>query len=310
MEERNMDMKIVGITVAILVSITVLAGVLMPVLDDATATTDTFTNEGYYRMSESSETSVITWDPSVNKDVVNINGTDISLAGLPTGTYSVAFADDIIVRFSNQDTYNFQLWNSSYATGLGGTSTYKAIVTISTDNIKFKTSNPESVEQTITHSGEYFIIDPDGDYIMKDKSKSAYLLKDSSIFYGGGISAIVGSTYSGFYLEGTVEDCTVTPMSSSVTVSDVVCDYTDSSDHINMVTLDKVTFTSVFTAQDSTTTEKSQAYNYFLVPYEITAERVVHFTDNQNALLAVIPMLVIVALLIGVVALVIRSRLD
>ena len=41
-----MDMKIVGVSVAVLVSLVVLAGVLMPILDDATTVNEKFTNEG------------------------------------------------------------------------------------------------------------------------------------------------------------------------------------------------------------------------------------------------------------------------
>ena len=70
-----MDMKIVGITVAILVSITVLAGVLMPVLDDATATTDTFTNEGYFYMQKISaeDTETYTFDYVYDADTTSLS---------------------------------------------------------------------------------------------------------------------------------------------------------------------------------------------------------------------------------------------
>ena len=304
-------MSIANKIVVGLVGLTVMAVIfsaMLPIMGEVTSAEDTFVNDGYYRMSNTEDETVIIWSPSTNKDIVNVNGNDISLAGLPTGTYSVAFSDDVIVRFNNQDSYNFQIWNSSYATGLGGTSQWDCTVTINTEGVKFKTSNPESSEQSITHTGDYFVIDPNGDYIMKDKSKIAYLLKDSSIFYGGGISLIYGSTYSGMYLEGTVDNCTVSPMSNSVTASDVVCVYTDSSSHEDLVSLEKITFTTTFTALDESTTDVNQTYNYFLVPYEVTAEKSIHPDGPTTAILNMLPIIIGAGLLLGAIAFMIVTR--
>lgn len=294
-------------SITAVVVIAVLAGTLIPVLDDATATTDTLTNDGYYRMSDTEDETVITWAPSVSKTTLTVDDVEISMAGLPTGTYSIAFSDDFIIRYSNEGTYNVQLWASSYVAGMSGTSAATLTITINSTGGTFAISGGSTTN--ITHSGEYFIIDPDGDKVMKYKDKSAYLLSDSSVVYAGGTSVIVGTTYSGIYFEGTVDNLTFTPMSSSVTISDVDSVYTESDDHVGVILLEKVTFKTTHTSGD-VQTDKDQTYSYFLVPYQITAERTVHFTDGENAIFNAIPVIVIVALLLGIVALVLRSRMD
>lgn len=310
MEERNMDMKIVGITVAILVSITVLAGVLMPVLDDATTTEVTLTNTGYARMSETEEETVITWTPSVDRTIINVNGEDFSLSGFPktfNTSYSIAFADDFILRvyMDGAGPQNIQIWQSGYRNGASSSSTYTSTFTISSSTLSFNSGAPDAVTSTYTHTGGYFCVDPDGDYIMKPKDSTAYLLGDSSVIYAGGISGYADNALGGLYFEGTVGDYTFTPMLTGVTIDNIQTDYTEVSEYVGVISLSKITFDTTYNSN-----VVHQTYSYFLVPYEITAELSQHLTGNQIELLDVIPVLVIVAILLGVIALVIRSRLD
>lgn len=302
-----MEMKIPAIAITAVVVVIVLAGVLMPVLDDATAKEDTFTNEGYTRMSETSDTIVITWTPSVDRNTIKINDVDYDLLSFPktwNTSYSIAFSDDFILRvyMDGAGADNIQIWQSGYRNGASKSSTYTATFTISDSAVTFNSGAPDATTSSYTHSGSSFVMDTDGDYIMKDKAKSAYILKDSSIVYAGGISAISSSVSSGMYFEGTLNNLEFYPM-QTLTVSNVQCDYTEDSDYIDLVSLNKITFDTTYS--DATV---SQTYSYFLVPYEVSAERAVHFTDNENAIFAAIPIMVIVALLIAVVALVFRGR--
>ena len=311
-----MDMKIVGITVAILVSITVLAGVLMPVLDDATATTDTFTNDGYYRMSQldSESTYKLYWDHTTPYQVT-VNDTDVfSLAGLQSyQAVTLIGSDKFTLRFFNvSDNPRVQLYGGT-GYGFGGASVSSGTdmtAIVSAGSINITTTADTPLDITATLPDKTYAITKDGDFTMKKTDSDAYVLKDSSIMVICGLTES-GGAQAAVFGEGTVEDgmdyVLFRPAADSETAvfTNESITYSDVDDHVGLVKVSSINFTVSVTAGTL-----SPTYTYFIVPYEVTAERAVHFTDNQNALLAVIPMLVIVALLIGVVALVIRSRLD
>ena len=283
------------------VGVILIGSLLVPVLSDTSATTDTYTNEGYFRMSETSEETVIVWNPSDDPSVVTVNGTEMSLEsiiGVFNTSYSIAFADDFILRFFNSSTtaQSIQLWNSVYVDGIASSSAYVLTVTIDADGISWVTTDSTDTEvanNTYTHSGSYFALDADGDYILKYKGGSAYVNPTSTIVYAGGISLLAGTTFSGVYFEGTIDDLTVTVSNSKATVSDAVASYTEDDSHLDLALLDKVTFTTTYSE-----TETAQTYNYFLVPYEVTAERAQHMTSAEIAILAIIPVLVIVSLVV------------
>lgn len=317
MEERNMDMKIVGITVAILVSITVLAGVLMPVLDDATATTDTFTNEGYFYMdkiaSSDSTEHIITWSSSsASTLVVDGKNIDVSNWGLSSFASVTIFATET-------DLFRLGLGSGglsvSWVQLRGATINYAQATTsfdatISEGTVSIQLDS-EASARSLTYNEAYMIKADTGEYVMKKANESTYMTSDSTIYSLGYTSLSNGSGNDGvvFKITGDVEGVEVSvarqSTANTITISDLEIHKESVSGHEDLYLFDKITFTA--TELD---TPNDCVYSYVIVPHEVTAERSVHFTDNQNALLAVIPMLVIVALLIGVVALVIRSRLD
>lgn len=297
-----MDMKIVGITVAVLVSLTVLAGVLMPVLDDATATTDTFTNDGYYDMRYVDATAdvLITWDAQ-DPHKVTVNDEVIDLPTIPASRRTTIVAgDSFIIRYYDDRIQWTTTGGSSYITD-------DATFTASGGNCNMSWGTT-SVDRTYT---SLYIPSPDGPLVMKKYDESAYMNADS-VFVAIGTSDI-GTDNVGIKIVGSIEDgATITtwksPGNATWTFSNIVINSTPVDTHKDLYQLSTITADAV---NDATTPQSgSIAYSYYMVPLEVTAERAVHFTDNQNAIFAVIPMLVIVAILIGLVALVIRSRLD
>ena len=259
----------------------------------------TFTNEGYYRMSEKSEETVITWTPSVDPFKVSVNGVDVSLNSLKEhgySSYSIAFSNDFILRYYYQSAsvQNLQIWAGDYQSGIGSSSPYTATITINNTGASFATNAEGNTPVNVTHSGNHFVIDDNGDYIMKLRDKGAYVLEDSSIVYAGGISEINTNSFTGLYFEGTLNDYTFTPMRSTVTVTDPDSTYTEIKGYIGLVSLDKITFNSVFTPLSGDPVEKGQTYSYFLVPYKISAE-----PDNPDTfknLIRIVPLISIVAL--------------
>lgn len=301
-----MNMKIVGITVTALVSLVVLAGVLMPVLDDATATTDTFTNEGYFAMNKitatDDQTHTIAWSSS-NAGILVVDGVNIDVSSFDTGSlnYSIFATETDYFRIASDGSkLSWVQFRGGQAVSKIASTTFSATIGSGTVSALFDSNETPT---TTTYTDAYIISsDGTGPYVMKKANKDAYMLADSLI-YGMGITDSVS-----YLVSGDIEDISVTVVQASgstVTVSNEEVTYTPVNGYVGLYSFSNVTFDYTKDATPGTAT-----YSYVIVPHEVTAERSVHFTDNQNALLAVIPMLVIVAILIGVVALVIRSRMD
>lgn len=312
-----MNTKVIGISIATFIGITVLATALMPILDDATTTTDTFKNDGYLArmlsIDEDTDGYTFEWDHA-NPTVATINGKTVDLF---VGSL-VSSADTFLARFGQDPTGYFIQWvpsnglaTVSYSAGTG-TADLKIEISEGTTTITRTPAGSGVGDQTVNTVtiSKGFAISPDGNYVMKSPDKKAYLNSDSQI-YAMGLTTIAGVYNNGFYIDGTIESVTVeqyNPNPATYTISNVAINYTEDSDHNDLYLFDSVTFTATQIADSSVTANCT--YNYLVVPYEVSAERTVHFTDGQNAILGAIPIMIIVAILLGVVALVIRSRME
>lgn len=300
-----MEMKIVGITVAILVSITVLAGVLMPVLDDATTVNETFTNDTntLWRMKALENGDTYTFTGAT--DTWTLNGVDQEITA---NGQNALLGPNWCVRANGQtrgETISGNLYNTILAVTSESTITFTA----------------QGLGGNATQDLPGYGVDKDGDYTLTVFGQMAAYCNGDSKIVGTGNTAVdnIGMIV---HVEATVDDgATFTILDnrggvhiSNVVLSNTKVNYSPVDGFKDLYKVSSVTTDIAFDSTDgdnvTTSHTGSIEYSSVVVPYEVTAERSVHFTDNQNALLAVIPMLVIVAILIGVVALVIRSRLD
>ncbi len=300
-----MEMKIPAIAITAVVVVIVLAGVLMPVLDDATEVNETFTNEGLWRMSENSNGNTYQFDNtdktwSLNGDVIITNAGDSSKANS-----GVVVLDDLSVRANG--------WIRGHS--LSGNST-TTVVTNANDEIVI---SGNGLSGNGTYAMQGYGADPDGNYLMTPYNSSVYMLGDSPI-YATGVSEYTGGSRFIVHIEGTIADGVTITVSSirngntltDVSVTNVQINSTEVEGYKNLYKLTGITADVSFTSQsgenDPVSESGSISYTSYVVPYEVTAEKSVHFTDNQNAIFAAIPIMVIVALLIAVVALVFRGR--
>lgn len=300
-----MEMKIPAIAIATLVVVIVLGGVLMPILDDATAVNETFTNEGLWRMSENSNGNVYqfnntdkTW--TLNGEVIITDSTSSVKANS-----GVVVLDDLSVRANG--------WIRGH--NLSGNST-TTVVTNANDEIVI-TGNGLSGSGTYAMQG--YGADPDGNYLMTPYNSSVYMLGDSPI-YATGVSEFTGGSRFIVHMEGTINDGVTVTVSSirngnaltDISVTNVKINSAEVDGYKNLYKLTGITADVAFTSQngenDPVSESGSISYSSYVVPYKVTAEKSIHFTDNQNAIFAAIPVLVIAALLIAVALLVIRSR--
>ena len=310
-----MDTKIIGISIAAVIGIIVLGSVLMPILDNATATTDTFTNEGYFHMQkyDTSTDVTISWDHA-NPKVITVNDVDYSMSGvLPYNQWtSMIVADDWYFRYADGLQTQFVQVTYGGITNIPGasnsTTDFEIVCSDGTATINaIGTGGTQT--KTATYTNLYIVSDNDAPFVMKKSDVSAYMGKDTP-FVALGSSAVGTSQSAICRIDGTIAggatvDVIASTNDDTTLVADsVVINTTELSDNVGYQ-LSTIQFQLTNTSGDTDVT-----YSYYVVPAEVTIEKSEHLSDGQNQLLAVIPMLVIVAILLGVVALVVRSRME
>lgn len=296
--------KLIIAAITATVVIIVLAGCLMPVMEDATATSDTFTNDGMWRMAPNTNGDTYTYDNTTKE--WSLNGTVVNSAN--SSNLSVILLDNTTVR-SNGWLRGSQIIGNSVTT----------VVTNANDQTIISGNG-------LTGSGTFDIqgygINPDGEYLLSSYTTPVYMNGDSGI-YATGVTAINTLYNAVFHIEGSIKDgVTITSyvvLNSGYTVTDVVIDdvvinYTTVNGYVDLYKLSGITFnysctaTNTSTSETTTVTDVACSYSSYVVPYEVTAERAVHFTDSENAILGIVPVMLIIALLVAIVALVIRNR--
>lgn len=300
-----MDNKIVMISIAAVIGIIVLGSVLMPIMNDATATTDTFSNvegsQGYFiPIGPDTESYTLSFDGSSPGKVV-VNGEDVPLFD---GTI-IAMTDSGIFRCNNSLGTRLSLISSTNTASQIDTT---LTITITNGVFSYVIGTAAAVTMDISDGG--FAIAKTGDYVMTGANQNIYLNKDSLI-YGSGLTSVTGGAWNtNFQFSGSIEDGVTVivnyPVNNNVpTISNEAVVNSPIDGHKDLYDLEKVTFDA--TLGDNVT---SCTYDRIIVPAEITAERSVHFTPGENAIFAAMPIMIILAVLLGVVALVIRSRMD
>ena len=312
-----MDNKILTLCITLVVGVILAGSLLMPVLNDATQTEGTATNDGYFRMQKITDEDetiyTLTWDRTSDK--VLLNGTEVAMTGKSgynaLSGVSIAMTDNTISRYS--PGLRIQSWISGVGGSMGYSSTTMEIefnqgtITITAD----EGLESEAVKTT-TYEYAYFASNT-GDYVMKDKDQKAAVFADSEI-YAMGVTNINNSTNPGTPVlsvlkmtgdASSVEFSAIYGLSGTPTFSDVEIVKTENSKYVGVYDLDKVTATVTYDGADTAIT-----YSYFVVPYQITAELSEHMTSGVIALMHAIPIMVIIALVMVAVGAIAYNRRD
>lgn len=306
-----MNNKLISIVLTLVVGIILAGSVLVPVLDDATATEKTFDNRdgALFQLEKFDETTEYSFewvytDPThatVNNETVTLSRATVICA-----------TDSFLIRYG-QDTSN-GYYMQSVGDGLGvvyGTETRKTTLTISassgtlTATVANEGSDPIIRTASIT---EGYGIVANGGYVMKASNQTAYMLADSPIV-AMGLTLLDGVWSNMFQIVGNVEGVEVTqinPTPATYTISNVEVNAESSASYIDLYELQSITFDATLVSDN--TTVHACTYDYFIVPAEVTAELSEHLTPGQIALMGAIPVLVIVALLVVAVGVVARRN--
>ena len=278
-----MEIKPAMVAIAAFVVITVIAAVLMPVLGEATKTEDTFTNTGLYYMTDIADGD--SYEYIFDGTKWTVNG---ELLTFPTG-----FASNVLVTDSHFVRSNGQIESTSIAScdlvATNGSVTGSYVILGNTTTVNWTTTT------------FYGAVPTTADYITTDPNATTYVKSDTEVV-GFGVSAVDGQ-YPIFHITGDMSSVTVTSPDTGVTIENVQINKTEVSGHEDLYTFQSITFDAT---KGGTTSQVT--YNRVIVPTEVTAERSVHLTDSENAILLVIPALLIIAIIIGVLAVAMRGR--
>lgn len=307
MDPKRIVMLVVGASVMVLI----FSAILVPIINDATKTDETFTNDGYFRYSsiESTATDELTikWEYT-NPEYITVGTDTVKTSGFASTWGSVIFGDDWTIRYNYSDNTEIQY--------LGPTTDDYILASVSTERdltITLSGGTATISNGTVTLTAPYTVAyypDNNGSMIMKKSNEVAYLLKDSSIVIANGSTYVAGaSTGLGVHFEGTITDgydFTLYRNPDSVEVSNVASNYTEEAKYVGLVKLSSITFD--LTPDGGTST--AATYSYFLVPYEVTAELAVHPDSATNALLSAIPIIAMIGIVLAVVGVAIVGRND
>lgn len=303
--------KLVAGIVAAAISIIVLAGVLMPVLNDVTTTHNTFTNEGivYAEKLTSASAHEFEWKYTA-PTIIKIDDHDFDMSTL-LSEYSgitVMFSDDWMVRYQKDSSSILLIKVNEAAT---------TVDTASVSNEKDFTVSISSGAATITvgiteydysvqSDGMIMTSDDKAEYIVKNSTDSAYVL-DTSMIYGAGRTGrpFGAGTALSTLGKGSIKDgMTIEISPSSYFVESSAMNYTAVSGYNSLYKLTDFSFL-LNNGSDQTTTI---IYNQIFVPHTVTAEKAQHLSDPGIVILNVIPIIILVAVLLAVVAIFIMRR--
>lgn len=293
-----MNNKLIPIVLTLVVGIILAGSVLMPVLNDATKTEETFANEGLWRMKEIENGDV--WTRT------STEGWTYGDSHIASGGSNVILGDDWCIRAIGHIRSDSTVNASSNLSGATVTAGEELIVASKTDT-------------TWTRNLDYpgYGIAPNGAYTLTDFNTSSYLNGDSAI-YGSGVSEI-GSIQVFVHVEASVDDGATFTVSQSaggyaisdVTITNEKVNYSEVSGYKDLYKVESVTCDISLTAtieSVETPITGTITFSSYVVPYEVTAELSNHLTPGQIALVGAIPILVIVALLVVAVGVVARKN--
>ena len=289
--------RIIGLVIALVVGGLLVGGLLIPSIEGMTATETTFKNEGgFYRMAELSaddtEEYTIYWEKA-NTTHLLINGVDFDANGAYGSAVTTIVASDswILRYFSSNSQYGYlQYFNGT--TWMGDDSTTKSMEFTASGGSAVLThvsTTDQTTTKNVTYQYMYAIMPDSTDDIMKKPTQTPYVKGDSEIYAMGITSNKL------FQISGNVDDGVTVDLLgvSDEVISNLVVNKTAVAGYIDLYVISSITFDYTISG-----TTDSATYNYFIVPYEVTAEKSQHLDATQIAMFGVVSILGIVALVV------------
>lgn len=300
---------IIAIAIAIAVGAVTMSTVLVPAVSMGTDTEDTFTNEGYFRMTHFDNTGEHTISWTYEKpSIITVDGEDVTIGYAKNANITVVADTDWLIRYYTDGNGQGRAIRYIPATGntIDALSDMNQTVSITLNaGVMSGTIATSSISGTYT---DIYAPANDGDYTMKKSDKTAFVLNDSTIF-GFGLTTIdanPGTYQAGFRFVGNYEDGVTGDVwrGTNTTVSDISMNVTKVNDHKDLYVFDSITATATHTDtvdDESVDTTTDITYNYVIVPYEVTAEKSIHASAPVIQIFNMLPIFVALGLIVTVI---------
>lgn len=268
------------------VCIVIIGGTLAPYVDNVSAETKTYTNEGmpYAAVDDDTHTIVVT-DSSIEVD-----GEEIDQSLFPDYTsLSIVYADAGFIRLiTNSVVVNVTFSGSTKSFSYSG---YTVTITIVGDAATITTTEGSS---TATVSDVNYYVATAGDYVL---SENPYVNGESVIYGAGSTSFSTPNTVIYTVWSGTIEEISAevlrTTNGSSV-VSSTEVNTTNDTSNLYRVDSVLVNYTATYSGTDYSTTS---TYTYFLAPAEVVYDNPDYLGSTNAVILLAIVVITIAALL-------------
>lgn len=300
MEIGKLPMAIVGITIAVIVC----AVILIPVVQDATATNDTFVNKGYFYVDSIEDGD--SWNYHFEDGVLTINGVQA-----PTPSDNT-YPDGLTIFFTEHITARFNTSGKIVIKGQTNSTCEGIDLTISNGTITGTYTHGGTVTNANNWQYTKFVgMSTSVEDRVMSQPVPQYLHKDSLIDTTGFTYSSKLSSYYVVSVTGSIDDGITINMFSQgdgspilqTTVSNIQMDYTQSNTHDDLYILNKITFDLTKDGVTDTAT-----YTIYTVPASVTADRLVQIDSTTAQLINVIPLLVIIGIVMLAVGAMIYYR--
>lgn len=301
-----MDLSKITTGIIIVVVSVILAGVLViPVIQDVTASEDTFTNEGAFNYGIFTPDDEYTLNYS-SDGKITVNDVDVPSFNTDRA-YSVIASENFTARYGvTGGNYYMQCIGVDQNNAVFADGGVSATVTISGGklSVSWTSSTDVTTTKTVVFSEMYAIVPTEDQAVMKYSTEEVYIKGDSQI-YATGITTVV-TWRNIIHFEGTYEDgITISsPDLTGATFDNVVWNVEPVNGYIDLYRLTSIEFD--ITYEDTTV---HATYSYFGVPSEITAERSNHMNSSQAVIMGVVSVLVLVSIVMVAVRM-ISGRSD
>ena len=301
--------KLIEYAVMVAVGVLIFSALLIPVINGARETNDTFHNDGAFFVEvDPSDTYTLKYQQYDNPGKVIVNGEEIPITF--NQGYTLLNLDNTILRLVSNN--QMQLLGE----GVSYTDVANVDITISNGTVTGTVGYGNPIATVAWPKATYekaFIISPtDAGSVMKSYDTAAKVNLDTDL-KAYGLTVINGATNTTASVEivGNIEDgvnitlrdSRTSAVIDTVTISDVSINYSEVAGYIDLYDLSSITF-KVTNGEYVT----NVTYSAFVVPSEVTAERAVHADDSTRAIIGVIPLIVIVGLIAGIIGVVAVRR--
>lgn len=307
-----MKMNILALIITLVVGVILTGALLGPVVADITTTEATFVNEGaFYVELDPTESYTVEYNYTEKPGVVVINGMDMDIP-FSTG-YTIMAIDNAILRLQSGDL-SIQYKGDNY--NIVGIDELNLTVANGSVSGTYKTGLAGGTKTqawpTTTYNKCYIASPVDSELIMTQYNVPVMIDGDAEIF-AFGQTRFNDDTLRLIKIEGTINngvtvqilDRTTGEATEGATVTNLSINATEIDGYQNLYQLTSITFVG---ADDDSSANVT--YSAYIVPTEVTAERSQHLDAGQNALIGVIPIMVIVALLMIAVGAIAYRRAD